>query len=315
MADRRQRPMVRSATARLASAMRRERTLEVPLEQGENQVRIVARNKVGQTVRNFILIRDKPGLLDNSGVLYVLAIGVDKYAQLPPTCGPLGNQSCDLRFAGQDARAFRDVLVKRLGPLYGGVKTMLLAHEGDRPPTKANIEDALQEMLGKGRPEDTTVLFIAGHGTTEGRGADYMFLPEGAEFVGQELRRSTVVPWNTFQLALQHTLGRRLMFADTCHSGGAYNARLVNDAADANIIVFSATDVETLSWEFENLAHGAFTYALIEGLEGKARRPDGTVSVLALGDYISGEVSRLTQDKQQPTFHMAGTKNFTLVKQ
>jgi uncharacterized caspase-like protein len=79
--------------------------------------------------------------------------------------------------------------------------------------------------------------------------------------------------------------------------------------------VFSATDTETLSWEFDTLAHGAFTYALIEGLEGKARRPDGTVSVLTLGDFVSQEVSQLTQEKQQPTFHMSGTKNFTLVKQ
>jgi uncharacterized caspase-like protein len=104
------------------------------------------------------------------------------------------------------------------------------------------------------------------------------------------------------------------MFADTCHSGGAYNSRLVNDAANANIIVFSATDTETLSWEFEHLAHGAFTYALIQGLEGRARRADGSVSVLALGDFISQEVTTLTQDKQQPTFHMSGAKNFTLAK-
>jgi hypothetical protein len=36
-------------------------------------------------------------------------------------------------------------------------------------------------MLSKARSEDTTVLFIAGHGISEGHGADYMFLPEGAE--------------------------------------------------------------------------------------------------------------------------------------
>jgi uncharacterized caspase-like protein len=105
------------------------------------------------------------------------------------------------------------------------------------------------------------------------------------------------------------------MFVDTCHSGGAYNTRLVNDAANANIIVFSATDTETVSWEFENLAHGAFTYAVIEGLEGKARKPDGSVSVLALGDFISQEVANLTLNKQQPMFHMSGAKNFTLARE
>jgi WD40 repeat protein/uncharacterized caspase-like protein len=308
-------PGMRNATARLAATPTPERTIEVPLEQGENKIRIVARNKVGQTAREIVLYRDKAGALDKSGTLYVLAIGVDKYAQLPATCGANGNQSCDLRYAGKDARALRDALVKQSGSLYKDVKSLLLATDGDKPPTKANIEDALEDTLGKAGSADTTVVFIAGHGVTDDRGADYLFLPEGAELAGQTWRKSTVVPWNTFQGALQKTLGRRLMFVDTCHSGGAYNTRLVNDAANANIIVFSATDTETLSWEFENLAHGAFTYAVIEGLEGKARKADGSVSVLALGDFISQEVANLTLNKQQPMFHMSGAKNFTLAKE
>jgi WD40 repeat protein len=308
-------PGLRNATARLAASSTAERRVEVPLEQGENNIRIVARNKVGQTARDFVLFHDKPGLLDKRGTLYVLAIGVDKYAHMPPTCGPDGNQSCDLRYAGKDARAFRDVLVKQVGPLHSEVKALLLARDGDKPPTKANIEDALGEMMGKAGSEDTTVLFIAGHGVTDGRGADYLFMPEEAEPSGVSWRKSTVVPWNLFQTALHNTQGRRLMFADTCHSGGAYNARLVNDAANANIIVFSATDTETSSWELEQLAHGAFTYALIQGLEGRARKKDGSVTVLGLGEFVSDEVTGLTTNKQQPTFHMSGAKNFMLTKQ
>jgi uncharacterized caspase-like protein len=308
-------PGMRNAAARLAATPTLERSIEVPLEPGENNIRIVARNKVGQTAHDLVLFRDDAGPLDKSGALYVLAVGVDKYAQLPQTCGPNGNQPCDLRYAGKDARAFRDALVKQSGPLYNKVSTLLLADDGDKPANRTNIEDALEEIVGKAGPADTTVLFIAGHGVTDDRGADYLFLPEGAELAGKTWRRSTVVPWNTFQGALQKTLGRRLMFVDTCHSGGAYNSRLVNDAANANITVFSATDTETLSWEFESLAHGAFTYALIEGLEGKARRADGSVSVLALGDFISHEVAALTQNKQQPTFHMSGAKNFALAAQ
>jgi hypothetical protein len=207
-------PNMRNATARLAATPTLERSIEVPLEQGENNIRIVARNRVGQTGRDLKLFRDNVGAIDKSGTLYVLAIGVDKYAQLPPTCGPNGNQSCDLRYAGKDARAFRDALSKQSGPLYNKVNTLLLAHDGDRPPTRTNIEDALEEILGKAGPADTTALFIAGHGVTDERGADYLFLPQGAELAGKTWRRSTVVPWNTFQAALQKTLGRRLMFAD-----------------------------------------------------------------------------------------------------
>jgi hypothetical protein len=94
-------PGMRNAAARLAATPTLERSIEVPLEQGENNIRIIARNKVGQTVRDFVLFRDATGPLDKSGTHYVLAIGVDKYAQLPQTCGPNGNQSCDLCYAGK----------------------------------------------------------------------------------------------------------------------------------------------------------------------------------------------------------------------
>jgi WD40 repeat protein len=307
-------PTLRNATARLASLGVLERRIEVPLEQGENNIRIVARNQVGQTSRDFILFHDRPGILDARGRLYVLAIGVDKYPHLPAICGD-GRQNCDLRYAAEDARAFRDVLVKQMGPLHKEVRTLLLSQNGDKPPTRANIEDALGEMLGKAGPEDTTVLFIAGHGVNDGLNSDYLFLPQDAQPTSNGWRKSTVMPWVLLQNALHNTQGRRLMFADTCHSGGAYNARLVNDAASANIIVFSATDTQTVSWEFEHLGHGAFTYALIQGLEGKARRNDGSVTLLRLGEFVSEEVASLTKDKQQPTFHMSGAKNFTLAKQ
>jgi WD40 repeat protein len=307
-------PALRNATARLAASGTPERRIEVPLEQGENKIRVVARNKVGQTVRDFVLFHDKPGLLDGRGTLYVLAIGVDKYPKLPPTCGPNSNQACDLRYAGKDAHAFRDVLVKHAGSLYKDIKSLLLTRDGDKLPTRANIEDALGEILGKAGPEDTTILFVAGHGVNDARGSDYLFMPEEAEISSDGWRKSTVLPWILFQNALQNTQGRRLMFVDTCHSGRAYNSRLVNDAANANIVVFSATDPQTLSWEFEHLAHGVFTHALIQGIEGKARRKDGTVTVFGLGDFISEEVAKLTEDKQQPTFHISGAKNFMLAK-
>jgi WD40 repeat protein len=293
-----------------------ERDLKVPIELGENKVKIVVRNKVGQTVRDLTLFYDRPGQLNAAGKLFVLAIGTDDYSKLPAMCGASGTESCNLRYAGNDARAFRDTLVKQMGPQFKQVVTRLLARGGDKPPTKANIEDALSEILGQAGPEDTTVLFIAGHGVNDARTSEYLFLPQDAELLSSgSWRGSSVVRWVLLQNALQNTQGRRLMFVDTCHSGGAYNARLINDATDANIIVFSATDTQTLSWELENLTHGVFTYALIRGLEGGARRKDGAVTMLGLAEYVSEEVLQLTTNKQQPTFNMAGARNFMLARQ
>ena len=50
--------------------------------------------------------------------------------------------------------------------------------------------------------------------------------------------------------------GSRIMFVDTCHASGAYSPRLVKDAADASIVVFSATDKDTEAQETTQLGHG-----------------------------------------------------------
>jgi len=69
---------------------------------------------------------------------------------------------------------------------------------------------------------------------------------------------------------MERTQRQRLLFVDTYHSGNAFNSRLVKDAADARIVVISATDSDSLAQELPELQHGVFTYALLEGLKGGA---------------------------------------------
>jgi hypothetical protein len=77
--------------------------------------------------------------------------------------------------------------------LHAEVKSKLLVSGGAIPPTKANIEDALL-LFREARPEDTVILFLAGHGVNEG--ADYLFMPEDAQRTGSgQWRPSSVVRW------------------------------------------------------------------------------------------------------------------------
>jgi uncharacterized caspase-like protein len=187
-----------------------------------------------------------------------------------------------------------------------------LASGGVMPPTRGNIEDALA-LFRQAGPEDTSILFIAGHGDNDG--PDYLFLPEDAEWKDGHWRPSSTVNWQILQHALQTAQGRRIMFVDTCHSGGAYNPRLIKDAVDANIIVFSATDEVTLAHERGELGHGVFTYALAKGISGEADMfKKGTISILALATYVSNEVQRITNDAQEPTYNVSGSKDFVLAK-
>jgi hypothetical protein len=279
------------------------RALSIPLEKDENRIQIAARNSVGETVQDLIAYLDREGVLDKKGRLFILAIGVDKYAKL--------GSRYTLHYAGADARLMVETLTHRAGPLHTQVISKLLVSDGDIPPTKANIEDALLAFRDA-RPEDTVVLFLASHGVNEG--PDYLMIPEDAQLTGAGYwRPSSVVKWSVLQQALQEAQGSRIMFVDTCHASTAYNARLVKDAADANIVVFSATDKDTEAQETPTLGHGVFTYALSQGLNGRAdSRKQGLVNILALADYVSEEVRRMTHSEQEPVFSASGVKNFVV---
>ncbi len=298
------------------------RALNIPLEKGENHIQVTAHNAVGDSVRDLLVYLDHRGGLHSGGPwwdtdkspeqeivkgkLFVLAIGVDKY--------PKFDAINWLHYAAADARLLLDTLTKKAGPLHSEVISKLLVTDGGTPPTKANIEDALA-LFDKAGPDDTVVLFLAGHG--ENVGADYLFIPEDAEDLESgKYRPSTVVKWSVLQQALQDSLGGiRIMFVDTCHSRGAYNQRLVKDGADHDIVVFSATDSDTEAQEDANLGHGIFTYALAEGLNGGADfTKKGAISIGALYIFVSDEVKDLSKGKQEPTFSAAGMKNFVVAK-
>ena len=287
------------------TAVSQIRALNIPLQKGENHIQVTAHNKVGDSVQDLLVYLDREGVLDKKGKLFILAIGVDKYPKFDVTHW--------LHYAAADARLMVDTLAKTAGPLHTEVKSKLLVTDGDTPPTAANIQNALLFFHDAG-PDDTVVLFLAGHGENEG--ADYLFMPQDAEEADKKyFLPSTVVKWSVLQQALQDAQGKRIMFVDTCHSGGAHNQRLIKDAADANIVVFSATNSVTEAQEDANLGHGIFTYALAEGLNGKADlMKKGAVNITALYTFVYDEVKNLSNDEQIPAFHGDFSENFVLAK-
>jgi uncharacterized caspase-like protein len=160
------------------------------------------------------------------------------------------------------------------------------------------------ELLRQTKENDTVVLFIAGHGINDG--PDYRFVPTDAEWRDGALRGSRVVPWQVLQSAIEAAKGRRLLFVDTCHAGNAYNQRLGNAAYHANIIAYTATRFDQEALEDGRLGHGLFTYAAVEGLEGKgdlgARRQ---ISTRDLASYLVervGELAKALNRQQEPQY-------------
>jgi WD40 repeat protein len=276
-----------------------ERILDVPLAKGRNDVRVTLTNAIGEKAETVTLNHEGDGALDKRGTLYLLAIGVDKYPGLGNSCGDDGKSTCDLDVSGADARALVAAVEKRLGPAHDKIVKRLLVNGAgaNNEPTAANILDAI-DVLKQAKETDTVLLFIAGHGFNDG--PNYRFLATNAVWDGSVLRGSTIVPWYALQEAVETAKGRRILFIDTCHSGNAYNQQLGNAAYHANIIAYTAARFDQEAIEDAKLGHGLFTYAVVEGLEGKgglaARRQ---ISTKDLADYVIKRVEELAKAQKQ----------------
>jgi len=225
--------------------------------------------------------------------LYVLAIGISNYK----------DPSLRLQFAHKDAQEFVKVLESQKGRLYEDIKVKLLTND---MATKDEILDGLEWLQRQTTHKDVAMLFIAGHGINDPAGL-YYFLPHNADL--EKLKR-TGVPFSDIKNTVSSIAGKVVMFVDTCHSGGVMGKRSAPDitgvineltSAENGVVVFASSTGRQYSLEDPQWGHGAFTKALIEGLEGKADiLGKGKITVNMLDAYVAERVKELTKGKQTP---------------
>lgn len=277
--------------------------VKVPLGKGDNRITIVAQNNIGESKADdgtITVTHQGEGALDRRGTLHILAVGIDKYANMPKICGDTGTKSCDLSYPGSDARAFEKSIRARLGAQHRNVVSKVLIDGGQTPPTAANVRDALGSLRNTAAETDTVVVFIAGHGINDG--ADYLFLPSDTTPEGSGWRGSSVIPWVELERIVFGTKGRRYLFVDTCHAAGAYNAKLGNSAYHADIVAFTSAGVDEEAVELSAIAQGVFTYSIVDGLAGAADRDgDKLIRVEEMGLYLRERTKALI-DKHWPDF-------------
>jgi WD40 repeat protein len=278
------------------------KTIKISLDEGNNQIRLVAKNRIGETAKEWQIYytgyhRQK------LGDLYLVAVGVSDYKE----------DNLDLHYAAADAHALHRALLAQEGKAYRKVHSILLADGADEAPTADNIQDAV-DFFAQANQNDTVILFLAGHGVNED--GQYYFLPREASQRWNRWRKSSVIKWRVFQDAMQETQGRRILLVDTCHSGNAFNSRLVKDSADGSIVVISATDSSSFAQELPELKHGVFTYALLEGMKGKADfNRDKHIKIKELDAYLSNRIEYLTEGGQVPVLHApGGFKDFVFAR-
>lgn len=248
---------------------------------------------------------EAPPAATDGPVLWVLSVGVSRYR-----ASDLG-----LQYADADARSMAETLREagRRGP-YREVRSLVLTNE---EVTRESILSGLSRFLGQAGPDDVALLFVAGHGVRDLASGSYYFLPHPATadtLLADGLRMSD---FDEMLRVVRRNVRAVIVMLDTCHAGalGIPAARAVTAdemagqmTAGEGFYLLAATKPGEESKEQAGLGHGAFTYAVLEGVRGSADGDtDGVLSVSELFGYAARRVPKLTGNRQHPYSKMEGT--------
>lgn len=279
---------------------------EIALNPGDNELTIFAENvnsSVNSEGRLVTYNVEKEEWMKPN--LYMVSIGVSDYE-----IGDIG-----LDYPDDDARAMSRMFRNQKGMLFNNVTIKELYN---RDATQDNILDVLDWLERNTTQKDVAIVFVASHGYNDSRGNYYILPSDGNP---DKLRR-TGVSWHDFSDILGNLPSRVLLFLDTCHSGqlgsnliamrGAVdNTEAIRElSSDENgVVILAASTGREYSQERAEWGHGAFTKALIEGLEqGKADYSgDGIIHLRELDVYLSERVKTLTGGVQHPTTQKPST--------
>jgi peptidoglycan/xylan/chitin deacetylase (PgdA/CDA1 family)/uncharacterized caspase-like protein len=242
---------------------------------------------------------------------HAVIIGINNYATWPK-----------LAYAVNDAKAVRELLVRRYGFAPDHIKTLL-----DGEATRDAIMAALGDDLADGKKvtrEDRVFVFFAGHGATRklpsGKAQGYI-IPVDADTKNLQ---SQAISMTNFQDISDAIPAKHALFVmDACYSGLALTrgGAVTGDRQQywQEITRRTARQVMTAGGADEQVAdngpngHSIFTWTLLQGLEGKADLDkDGAITATELTSYVAPIVSSLS--RQTPVFgSMPGSEGGELV--
>lgn len=221
--------------------------------------------------------------------LHILSVGVSDYNSPSLT---------KLKYASKDAVDFVNVIKGQDLSMYGKLSEPILLT--DSKATSMNIVRSLSSLVKQAAQDDVVMIFFSGHGIKDGNEAYYMAVDSDGEYPETGVDFETI----TKQIdKLTEKKCKTLLFMDTCHSGTMYGKtkgdnKPITIANEGVIGYYSSTENQT-SAEYDGAENGAFTKALLEGLNGRAKNSNGEITADNLGQYIKSRVKKDSRNKQE----------------
>ncbi len=225
---------------------------------------------------------------------YAIVVGIDNYAKWPK-----------LQYAVRDADAVRQTLISNFG--FSPERVFSIRNQ---EATRAGILAAFHDKLMHAniKKNDRVFFFFAGHGATKklssGRDLGYI-VPVDSD---PEQIAADAIPMTEIQNIAESLPAKHVMFVmDACYSGlgltrgGASSNFLRDNAKRIGRQMLTAGGSDQLVADGGPNGHSVFTWALLQGLNGKADlNSDGLITATELAAYIAPAVANVAP--QTPAF-------------
>jgi WD40 repeat protein/uncharacterized caspase-like protein len=301
---------------------------EITLAAGANRLTAYAFNKDNVKSKDAQLPLTGADSLKRAGIAYIIAVGINEYA----------NPEYNLKYAVADAESFGAELRNRQTQV-GGFEHIEVVPLLNQNATKANILSALKRLAGapdepslkeapglnslkRAEPEDTVVIYFAGHGTAQDQ--RFYLIPQDLGYTGDrnkltEKGLQTILSHSISDLELEAAVegmdaGHLLLVIDACNSGQALEAEekrrgpmnskgLAQLAYEKGMYILTAAQSYQAALEAAQLGHGLLTYALVEeGLKtaiADTEPKDGVVNAKEWLDFATERVPQMQEEKMK----------------
>lgn len=266
----------------------------VPLVAGRNVIsaKAVTRNNYESTLARLEVFYDAKASL---GDMHILAVGLDQYK----------NTAYNLNYATADARSIVEAVRFAASDIFNRIRVHELY---DVDATREMLIETLKVIADQSKPEDVFVLFYAGHGVMSDDKRYYLALHNVLQLYGRDdLLSSEGLSADELKvLTSDISAQKQMIILDACQSGAAVETFAVRGVAEEKAIVqlarssgavlLASTGTEQYASEFDDLGHGVFTYALLEGLSGQADggQRDNKITIKELEAYLNDSIPVLT---------------------
>lgn len=202
--------------------------------------------------------------------IYLLSVGISDYP---------GTKN-DLRLPHNDAATMQWLYKENQH-----AKVCLLRNDHAK---RATVKKALQKMVSLATADDIVVMFFSGHGVKGGFVCYDGFLYYSDIYSAMKACKSK----------------NKMIFADACYSGAMRQGKKASRQSSPsknNIMLFLSCRSNEKSIETPKMTNGFFTYALQQGLRGRAdANRDRIITAKELFNYVSKKVRQESNNQQHP---------------